>query len=180
MKKVPTLIQSLFPDIIWRIPNNEGKVFLTFDDGPDPEVTPKILDLLNLNGAKATFFCLGEQVEKHPDCFTIIKENGHGLGNHGFSHLDGFRTSKKNYLLNFDKGYEYTQSPIFRPPFGRLRFSQKNHIQKKHTIVLWDLMAKDYDAKAPVQKVINFLTSHILPGSIICQGKVVIFLNLSK
>ncbi|MCK4345957.1 MAG: polysaccharide deacetylase family protein, partial [Bacteroidales bacterium] len=91
------ILKTLFPDLIWNIPNDENKVFLTFDDGPDPEVTPWVLDLLNQYNAKATFFCLGKNVERHPDIFQRIKDEGHAVGNHSYSHLDGWRTKNKGY-----------------------------------------------------------------------------------
>ena len=112
MRAIPKVIQKVFPGITFRIPNQEKKIFLTFDDGPDPEVTPKVLDVLDEYQVKATFFCLGDRIRQHPDVFREIKNRGHGIGNHGYKHLDGWKTARKPYIENVSKGFDYSGSFI--------------------------------------------------------------------
>ncbi len=121
MYHTPIIIQKLFPGVIWRIPNSENKVFLTFDDGPDPEGTPRILDILAKYDAKATFFCLGRQVEKYPTLFERILKEGHAVGNHTYSHLNGWTTANEKYFEDIERANEIIGSKLFRPPYGRIK-----------------------------------------------------------
>jgi peptidoglycan/xylan/chitin deacetylase (PgdA/CDA1 family) len=167
MHKVPVLIQALFPGILWRLPVKEEMVFLTFDDGPHPNATPRILDILSRHNAPATFFCLGEHVLGNPKVFERMKNEGHGIGNHGFRHLSGWRTSRKNYIENAERGFELTGSLFFRPPFGHVGFFQKMDLQKKFKLVFWDIMAGDYNTEIPEEKCIRYILQHIRAGSIL-------------
>jgi len=167
MHHIPKFIQSIFPDIIWHVPNNERKIFLSFDDGPHPEVTPRVLDILEQNHALATFFCLGENVVGNKGIYERIKNEGNGIGNHGFRHLSGWGTSKKKYIENALKGFDITGSPFFRPPYGRLGIIQKFELQKKFKIVMWDIMAGDYKSNITEKQCIQFILDHIQCGSIV-------------
>ncbi len=120
-REPPVWIRKLFPGLIWTIPNDNNEIYLTFDDGPDPEVTPWVLDLLAKYDAKATFFCLGRNVERYPEIFKRILCEGHAVGNHSYSHLDGWRTGKKRYVRDIERAAKLIQSFLFRPPYGRIR-----------------------------------------------------------
>ena len=161
------ILKTLFPDLIWNIPNDENKVFLTFDDGPDPEVTPWVLDLLNQYNAKATFFCLGKNVERHPDIFQRIKDEGHAVGNHSYSHLDGWRTKNKGYFEDIERADKLIQSNLFRPPYGRIKPSQIRVLKEKYKIVMWGVMSGDYSEKINGEKSAGNVLKWSRPGSII-------------
>ncbi len=176
MKKVPSVIQALFPSITWRIPNNEGKIFLTFDDGPHPEGTPKVLDILAEHDAKATFFCLGKQVEKYPVIFDRIKQEGHAVGNHTYSHLSGWTTGNKRFFEDIARADDIIGSSLFRPPYGQIRPSQVRVIKKKYKIVMWDVMSGDYDAKQKPEVIIKRVQKLSMSGSVVIfhDGKIVL------
>jgi len=161
------ILRTLFPGLIRNIPNDEKNVFLTFDDGPDPEVTPWILDLLNQYNAKATFFCLGKNVERHPDIFQRIKDEGHAVGNHTYSHLNGWRTSNKKYFEDIKRADNLIQSNLFRPPYGRIKPSQIRVLKEKYRIVMWDVMSGDYSEKMNREKSAGNVLKWSRPGSII-------------
>ncbi|MBA7522247.1 Peptidoglycan-N-acetylglucosamine deacetylase [subsurface metagenome] len=161
------ILRTLFPGLIWNIPNNENKVFLTFDDGPDPEVTPWVLDLLNRYKAKATFFCLGKNVERYPDIFQRIKDEGHGVGNHSYSHLNGWGTKNNKYFEDIKRADKLIQSNLFRPPYGRIMPSQIRVLKEKYKIVMWDVMSGDYSEKINGEKSAGNVLKWSRPGSII-------------
>ena len=121
----PKFIQSLFSSLTWKIPSKERTVYLTFDDGPTKEVTSSLLDLLNKEKVKATFFCVGKNVEKHPDLFQEIKLQGHVIGNHSNTHINGWKTNKKQYLEDIDDADKLIKSNLFRPPSGKLKCRSK-------------------------------------------------------
>ena len=163
----PSILQSLFPSLIWRIPNAGNKIFLTFDDGPDPEATPRILDLLAEHNAKATFFCLGRQVEKYPVIFDRIKTEGHAVGNHTFSHLSGWTTDTKKYFADIERADQLIDSILFRPPYGRIRPSQIWVLKEKYKIVMWDVMSGDYDERQTPEMIFARVKKKIQPGSVV-------------
>ncbi len=163
----PSILQSLFPSLIWRIPNAENKIFLTFDDGPDPEATPRILDLLAEYNAKATFFCLGRQVEKYPAIFDRIKNEGHAVGNHTYSHLSGWTTGNKKYFEDIERADRIIGSKLFRPPYGRIRPSQIKVLKEKYKIVMWDVMSGDYDERQTPERIAKRVQNLLQPGSVV-------------
>ena len=124
IEQPPWFYRALFPGVIWRIPAKKKCVYLTFDDGPIPEVTPWVLDILDKYDVKATFFCVGDNVRKHPDIYQMVLDRGHRVGNHTFNHIQGIRFWTKNYLANVEKAAEYIKSDLFRPPHGHMRFPQ--------------------------------------------------------
>lgn len=144
--KTPKLFTKIFPDIIWECPLDRPELHLTFDDGPSQN-THQILDFLVKHDIKASFFCLGKQIEKYPDAFERIKQEGHTIGNHGYAHLDGWKTSFKTYTEDIEKGSQFTQTALFRPPFGRLKIKQFKHLKEIYKIVMWSLMPGDFDEK---------------------------------
>ncbi len=163
----PRLLQRLFPELIWRLPAGGDRAYLTFDDGPDPEVTPRLLDWLAENDAKATFFCVGRQVEKYPTLFERIREEGHAVGNHTYSHLSGWITYVKKYLEDVERADRLIGSRLFRPPYGRIRPSQIKMLKEKYTIVMWDVMTGDYSPRHTSQDTSRRLERYLKPGSVV-------------
>lgn len=157
----------LYPEALFRIKPAGKQLCLTFDDGPDPESSVKVLDILNKYNVKAIFFCAGRAAEQYPDLIDLIKSKGHLIGNHGYNHLDGWRTSEVNYITNTEKAAKYTSSTLFRPPFGRLKLRQYRQLKKNYKIVFWDLMPYDFDKSFHPAESYNLLLSKIRPGSVI-------------
>lgn len=167
MYHIPKIIQKLFPGVIWSIPNSENKVFLTFDDGPDPEGTPRILDILAEYDARATFFCLGRQVEKFPALFERIKKEGHEIGNHTFNHISGWTTSHKKYFADIEKANAIIGSKLFRPPYGRIKPSQIRALKEQYKIVMWDVLSGDYERNLTSEACLRNVVDKARIGSII-------------
>lgn len=149
------------------MPRDEKSIYLSFDDGPEPSITPEVLELLAEFDAKATFFCLGEQLEKHPHIAKDIQAQGHTLANHGYIHLDGWKTRTQLYIENVLKGNELIQSQLFRPPYGRITFRQLKSLKKQFQLVMWDVFSGDYDHKLNVEKCVAQVIKNSQPGSII-------------
>lgn len=163
----PPFIRWIYPQAIWTLPGQGKTVYLTFDDGPTPLVTEKILDLLDDYQAKGTFFCIGKNIEQHPLLFKLIKAKGHHIGSHTYSHLNGWKTNSTNYLNDYQKGREFAGSNLFRPPYGRLLLNPLQTIQKQDKVIMWDILSKDYDATLPPEKILRNVLRHLKPGSII-------------
>ncbi|MBR5696432.1 MAG: polysaccharide deacetylase family protein [Paludibacteraceae bacterium] len=167
IEQLPTVYRKIFPGTVWRLPQEEKTVYLTFDDGPIPEVTTFVLDLLREKGIKATFFCVGDNVRKHPDVFRQVQEEGHIVGNHTFNHLQGLYTSSRKYISNVVKADELIKSPLFRPPHGILRYLQFMTLRKKFKIVFWDVVTRDYNRKLSGEDVLEIVRKYTRNGSII-------------
>jgi peptidoglycan/xylan/chitin deacetylase (PgdA/CDA1 family) len=163
----PFPARIIFPDALFRI-NRAGKVlFLTFDDGPDPESTPIILDILRVNKVKATFFCTGSKVLSFPGLFARIASEGHTPGNHGFNHLNGLKTTVREYCSDILKGKEITCSNLFRPPYGQLRLRQYKILERTMRVIFWDVMPYDFDLKLTPETSLSMLMRKARSGSII-------------
>lgn len=165
--KIPRLLRKTFRSLTWELPAEDRKVYLTFDDGPTPEVTEWVLDRLDEYQAKATFFCLGNNVEANPGIFEKIKDREHALGNHSYSHKKGFRTSVRSYVKDVDRAAELIQSDLFRPPYGRIRPAQVRALNKKYRIVMWSVLSVDYDPGLQEKQVIRNVVKNVRPGSVI-------------
>lgn len=163
----PYFIQTLFPSFTWKVPTNEKKIFLTFDDGPIPEMTPDILDLLNQFDAKATFFCVGDNVRKYPELFERMKQEGHSLGNHTFNHVNGWATESIPYFHNVRHCARLVDSDLFRPPYGRLRPSQSQFLTRHYKIVMWDVLSGDFDQSITPEQCLANVMQHTREGSIV-------------
>lgn len=162
------MVRKLFPHcLIWEIPNDENKVFLTFDDGPNPEVTPEVLKILDDYKIKATFFCVGDNVVKHPETYRTILEKGHTTGNHSFHHLNGWKTKNKEYLNNVARCREQVDSSLFRPPYGRIRNSQVRQLRDQYRIIMWSVLAGDFDKRFSKDDCVKNVLKHTATGSII-------------
>ena len=134
-----------YPSLIWEVKTSRKEIFITFDDGPDPEVTPWVLDQLKKYNAKATFFCVGENVERYPEIFKRIQSEGHTAGNHTYNHKNGWKTDYKNYLVSVKKCSNVFGSNFFRPPHGRITFNQIKKIKPRYKIIMWSLLSGDFD-----------------------------------
>jgi len=157
----------LYPGAIFRIKTNEKLLCLTFDDGPDRDSTPLILDILDRHNIRALFFCNGKAAEKFPDLVSMIVSKGHQIGNHGYNHLNGWVTSGKRYFADVSDAAPHTSSLLFRPPYGRLRYCQFKKIRKTYKIFFWDIMPYDFDKKFEDGKSLEILKKMIRPGSVI-------------
>lgn len=158
----------MFAGGVWRIPSeNKKTVYLTFDDGPIPEITPWVLDILDKYKIKATFFCVGDNVRKHPEIYAEVINRGHHVGNHTYNHLQGIRTLTKNYIKNVDIAAEYIQSKLFRPPHGHIRLPQFFKLRSKYKIVLWDVVTRDYSKRLTPEEVLENVKHYTRNGSII-------------
>jgi peptidoglycan-N-acetylglucosamine deacetylase len=160
------IIRFIYPGVTCTIPS-ENKVFITFDDGPTPGVTDKVLDILNQFNAKATFFCLGKNVAAYPELFSRIVKEGHMVGNHGFNHLNGFKTRIKSYIDNVKLAEKYIESELFRPPYGKIRPLQRRQLLKRFKIVMWSVLSKDYNMKLTDSEIIDRVSRGLKPGAII-------------
>jgi len=162
------LYRLLFPEALWRLPRQLGRrVYLTFDDGPVPEVTPWVLDLLAGHGIKATFFMVGDNVRRHPEIFARIRAEGHSYGNHTMHHLQGFKTRGTSYMADIDEADAIIRSHWFRPPHGLVRWSQARMIKDRFNIVMYDLVTRDYSRKLNPEQVFDNVRRYARNGSII-------------
>lgn len=167
IEQTPDFIRKLIPGAVWRLPQKEKTVYLTFDDGPIPEVTPWVLDLLRKYNIKATFFCVGDNVRKHPEVFKMVVSAGHSVGNHTFNHLQGFKVRSGKYVENVELADSYIRSNLFRPPHGHLRIRQGTRLSKKFRFVMWDVITRDYNMKLSGEYVLNVVKRYVRNGSII-------------
>lgn len=165
--RLPRFFTSLFKNAVWRFNKPGQVVYLTFDDGPIPEVTPWILELLEKEEIKATFFCVGENVQKYPEIYNQILEGSHSVGNHTFNHWQGLKSDNHDFFRNIEKAGNYIESDLFRPPHGWLKATQYNYLKKKFRIIMWDLISCDYDCRLKPEKVLKNVTDFVRPGSII-------------
>lgn len=156
-----------YPSLIWEIKTDRKEVYLTFDDGPDPEVTPWVLDQLKAHNAKATFFCVGENVEKYPDVYKRILTEGHTVGNHTYNHLNGWETDYEKYIVNVKKCGHIFGSHLFRPPHGRIKRSQIKRLKARYKIIMWTLLSGDFDSNISPTECAYNTVQYTDPGSII-------------
>jgi len=157
----------IYPEAVYRIKGMGKKLYLTFDDGPDPVSTPAILDIMQAHDVHATFFCTGSKVLASPGLFARVAASGHTIGNHGFNHLNGLTTSIRAYCSDILRGRDITCSNLFRPPYGRLRVRQYRILERSMRIIFWDLMPYDFDRKLSPESSYNILLRRMRPGSVI-------------
>ncbi|MBQ1698074.1 MAG: polysaccharide deacetylase family protein [Bacteroidales bacterium] len=166
----PEIVRHLFKRYTWKlVPENadEKVIYITIDDGPIPEMTPGTLDMLAQYNAKATFFCVGDNVRKYPDLFKRIKAEGHSVGNHTFNHLNGLRTKVSDYLANVEMADPLIDSDLFRPPHGKMKHRQTVALSQGRKIVLWDVLSKDYDTRVTPERCWENVSDYVSSGSII-------------
>lgn len=168
IEQPPLLYRLLFPEAIWRIKKKKRKVaYLTFDDGPIPEVTPWVLDILDRYGIKATFFMVGDNVRRYPEVFEMVRSRGHSYGNHTMHHLQGFKTERKHYLRDICEANSLIDSVLFRPPHGLIRWSQAKVIKDHYNIIMYDLVTRDYSKRMTPEQVFDNVRHKARNGSII-------------
>ncbi|RLJ76975.1 polysaccharide deacetylase family protein [Pedobacter alluvionis] len=188
--KSPLLLKWYYPSLLWNKSRTEKVIYLTFDDGPIANVTDFVLKTLKVFNAKATFFCIGDNIVKHPEVFERVKTDGHAIGNHTFNHLKGWKTDDETYLQNTIKCQELTKTELFRPPYGRIKKSQilslKSKVRSPESIsqnpqadsnlksqisnlkiVMWDVLSGDFDTKLSPEKCYQNVIKHTENGSII-------------
>ncbi|APY08703.1 polysaccharide deacetylase family protein [Winogradskyella sp. J14-2] len=176
--KTPGFVKTLFPKFVWNINTTKKELYLTFDDGPTPEITDWVLQTLQEYDAKATFFCIGKNIESHPDIFHSILKQGHCVGNHTYNHLKGWKTNTKDYiddvkrtqnLINSKiKNHRFSFEDIFRPPYGKFKSKQSKALQKLgYKIVLWDVLSYDWDASVSEEACLENIISKAKEGSIV-------------
>lgn len=153
--------------IHWNVKNKANSIYLTFDDGPIPDITPKVLALLKKYGAKATFFMVGENVKRYPEVYKQVVADGHMVGNHTFNHLKGFSTANSDYYSNIAKAGKYIDSILFRPPHGQITPSQIKNVSKNYKIVMWSLLSGDFDSKISPENCTKNVIDNTKSGSIV-------------
>lgn len=177
----PYVLKKLYPDAIWRMDATHKKIYLTFDDGPIPGVTPWLLDLLEQQRILATFFCVGENVLKHPNIYNRILVENHSVGNHTHNHLNGWNTHTKTYIENIEycaqalkSGNTKQVSNLFRPPYGKAKRSQLTQLTSKkdpaemsYSVIMWDVLSGDYDKETSPEECLNHVIRNFRNGSII-------------
>ena len=166
--KVPNLISRSLPGLTWNFPDQKNSLYLTFDDGPTPEITPWVLNTLDKYNAKACFFCVGANVEKYPEIFEDILDRGHTIGNHSFSHLKGWKTKTKKYIADVSKAAKFIPSNLFRPPYGQIKPKQIRAIKKSgYEIVMWSVLSRDWDNSISAEDCLNNVIDHTKSGDIV-------------
>ena len=184
--KTPTIIQKFYSNYCWCFSSSVKEIYLTFDDGPTPEITTYVLNELKKHKAKATFFCIGKNVKKHLTIYKRIKKEGHAIGNHTYNHLNGFRTNNTNYIENILQAEKLIETNLFRPPYGRLKSSQaRSIISKGYKIIMWDVLSGDFDTTITPEKCLKNVLDKTTNGSIVVmhdseKAKDKIFYTLPK
>jgi peptidoglycan/xylan/chitin deacetylase (PgdA/CDA1 family) len=163
----PSLLTRALHRMTWDLPGDHRNVYLTFDDGPTPVVTPWVIDRLAEADALATFFCLGRNVDKHPEIYNQILAAGHSVGNHSYSHLKGFRSSVRRYMDDIHLASGMINSKLFRPPYGRIFPGQVKAVIQQYDIIMWDVLSIDYNSGLSGKRVLQNVTRNVKPGSII-------------
>lgn len=165
----PSWLQWLLSDYTWRINTEEKVIYLTFDDGPIPVVTEQVIKTLESFGATATFFCIGDNVRKHPDIFSELKKQGHSIGNHTFNHLNGWKTDNKAYLDNFYRCQDIleTETNLFRPPYGRIRKAQYELLPQGTRVIMWDVLTGDFSPEISPETALTKSKNLTRPGTIV-------------
>ena len=170
--KIPWWVRTLFSSYIWKMPVHDNTIFLTFDDGPHPTITPWVLEQLRTYDALATFFCIGKNVEQFPEIYRQVVAAGHAVGNHTYSHLNGWQTSTDDYLQDVAKAAAVIDSQLFRPPYGRIKKAQAKGLsskmqERKVTVVMWDVLSADFDPTISPQTCARIVLQHVEPGSVV-------------
>lgn len=167
VEQPPLLYRMLFPECLWRIHKKRKCVYLTFDDGPIPEVTPWVLDTLDRYGVKATFFMVGENAQRHPELLAEVLRRGHSVGNHTMNHMQGSKVPKATYMDNVEQANALLHTNLFRPPHGLMRFGQAKMVKSDYTVVMYDVVTRDYARNIDGEGVLANVKRYTRKGSII-------------
>jgi peptidoglycan/xylan/chitin deacetylase (PgdA/CDA1 family) len=169
--KTPFWLRALYPKCTWKIPSKEKVIYISFDDGPHPDATPFVLEELKKYNAKATFFCIGNNVLKHPNIYESILQQEHRVGNHTYDHLNGWKTDSVSYIGNIKDAASLIESDLFRPPYGRITRKQINNLKGDQNcpsnIVMWDVLSGDFDLNLTGEDCAKNVIQNTVPGSII-------------
>jgi peptidoglycan/xylan/chitin deacetylase (PgdA/CDA1 family) len=165
--QTPALVKKIYYSLTWDFRVLGDEVLLTFDDGPTPGITEQVLDILKTCGAGASFFCIGRNAERNPELIRRINEEGHTIGNHTYSHLNGMKTRNRDYFDDIELARSLVPAGLFRPPYGMIRPSQIRYLRKLYTIIMWDVMSYDYDAGVTKEKCLDNVLKNVKPGSIV-------------
>jgi peptidoglycan-N-acetylglucosamine deacetylase len=168
--KTPKWVKKLFVGSIWAMPETEKAIYLSFDDGPHPVITPFVLDELKKYNAKATFFCIGKNVEENPAVYKRILDEGHAVGNHTYSHLNGWRTGHGKYLADVLQAKEYIDTDLFRPPYGRITWKQRKDLSAQKppfTIIMWNILSGDFDVRISPEKCCSNVIKNAGNGAVV-------------
>lgn len=165
--KTPGILKRLYPDCIWNFSRDEKVIYLTFDDGPHPVATPFVLDTLKQFNATATFFCIGKNVEQHPDIYKRILNEGHAVGNHTHNHLNGKKSLNEEYIANIKKAKKYIDSSLFRPPYGKITRFQVKLLNRAFRIIMWDVLSADFDHTISAEKCAKNVMNYAREGSVV-------------
>lgn len=165
--RIPRILKKVYPGLTWHIPGDRKTLYLTFDDGPTPQVTDRILDILGAYGVRATFFCIGRNVERYSTLMNRILEAGHAVGNHTYSHLRGWYTPDREYFEDIELAGQLIPSRLFRPAYGMITPNQVKHLKQKYQIVLWDVMSFDFHPGTSPEKCLDNVIRYAQPGSVI-------------
>lgn len=163
----PRIIKKIYPSFIWNFEDEKDGIFLTFDDGPRPEVTPWVLDQLDKFSAKATFFCIGKNVELFPEVFEEIKRRGHAVGNHSYSHVKGWGMDTGDYVHDIDTASDMIQSNLFRPPYARIGPNQARVLSERYNIIMWNILSRDYNRSLSGKGCVKNVVPYLRPGAIV-------------
>jgi len=165
--RIPSWVKWVYPSFVWQMPGDEKALYLTFDDGPHPTITPIVLDLLSKYNAKATFFCIGDRAKRYPEILQRIRQEGHAIGNHTQHHVNGWATLDRDYIDQVNQAAEFIPSKLFRPPYGRIKRSQAALLQKEgYKVVMWTILSADYDHKLSKEECLSRVVRRIESGDI--------------
>ena len=167
IERAPKLYRNLYRGSHWRFNTDKKVVYLTFDDGPIPELTPWVLDLLDKYNIKATFFCVGDNVQKNPEVFQMVQDRGHRIGNHTFHHIQGLKTDTPAYMDDVKEADQLIKSNLFRPPYGHMKFSQFKALKEQFKVIMWDVVTRDYSYLMTADEVFKVVKKYTRNGSII-------------
>ena len=166
----PWWLKKIYSPLVWNIPAKEKVLYLSFDDGPHPVATPFVLDELGKYGARATFFCIGKNVQEYPQIYLRVLMEGHRVGNHTQNHLNGWKTDDKKYLANIRDAARLIDSDLFRPPYGRISFFQSSLLRREplnYKIIMWEVLSADFDTGLSAERCARNVIRHARPGSIV-------------
>jgi peptidoglycan-N-acetylglucosamine deacetylase len=166
-KHLPALLKPLGKDLTFNLPNDQNEIYLTFDDGPHPTITPWVLEELAKVEAKATFFLIGKNAEEHPDVVARIIEEGHSIGNHTYEHKSGWKTDDSDYLADVERCSKLVHSKLFRPPYGQISRSQAKTLKDQYRLIQWSDLSADFDPQYSADECFHFVSKKIESGSIV-------------
>lgn len=165
--KTPEILKRIYPNQVWSYPVSDKKLYLTFDDGPTPNITDWVLRELKKYSARATFFLVGQNAERYPEIVSRIKKEGHAIGNHTYRHVNGWMTSPKPYMKDVLKCDEILHTKLFRPPYGRITRSQTRMMMNRYRVIMWDVLSGDFDHSITAERCLKNVIENTLPGSIV-------------